>query len=398
MSTPDTARPLVAVARLATSDADLGAHGLLVLLALAARADARGECWPAMATIARDSRVSVRTARSTVAELVRLRLVTVTRRRAEEGRQGTSVYRLEPEAMLRRAAAAPRVREVHPGEPSVQDVPPTSVQRVQSGTLPECTERPSRVQETSLQSAPRADKQAHEQAHEQAQRERARARGEDGPEVQERADPSEPSARPPPESAPASRVVDAVRRPPPSERPLYVRRQEQTFVTAAFAEGVREATGSAYVVPAAEIRDLDNGIDGFAPTREGEARDAWLRASAKDFRRAIRNREQYHRGGGPRGWLEWLGMGAPSAEWLAMTPAQREEHAADEARRKAAADRRARPKLLPPPISSEPPISPEQATASLERLFAPFGGFVVAPPRAPSSDTDEDPPFRRALA
>ncbi len=153
--------PLVAIARLAQSRADIGAHGLPVLLALASRADETGRCWPAMQTIADDARVSLRTARATVAHLFgELALGRIARQRTEDGRQGSSSYSLDVAAIMRLVAAHPRVQHAPAGKvASMHDVPP--------GLAPECTERHSRVQVASLQSAPPADKQTHEQAQEQ---------------------------------------------------------------------------------------------------------------------------------------------------------------------------------------------------------------------------------------
>jgi hypothetical protein len=167
---PRPTTPLVAVARLAQSRADVvGATGLPVLLALASRADDAGRSWPAMQTVADDARVSLRTARATVARLAELGLVRVARRRAEEGRQGTSIYTLDVTALMRLATAHPRVHDVPSVVSSVQELQSTSVQDVPAGELPECNERYPRVQLETVQGAGAADKQAHEQAHEQAQ-------------------------------------------------------------------------------------------------------------------------------------------------------------------------------------------------------------------------------------
>lgn len=181
--------------------------------------------------------------------------------------------------------------------------------------------------------------------------------------------PSEPPACEPwaPTDAQAAARDQLARQP----RPFHVRRFEQPFYSQAFADGAAAATGVPCPVARDELAALDDAIDAFAPpSAPGEIRDEWVRASAEAFRVAVRGREQYHRNGGPRGWLDWLRLGSPSGAWLAMTPAQREAHAEEERARERRASRaaaaRARRAAEPPP---EAPISPEEAAASLARLF-----------------------------
>jgi hypothetical protein len=52
-------------------------------------------------------------------------------------------------------------------------------------------------------------------------------------------------------------------------------------------------------------------------------RDAWIRVTAAEYRRAIAGRENFHRGGGPRGCLEWLNNGRPSSTDLTASTAHR---------------------------------------------------------------------------
>ncbi len=119
---------------------------------------------------------------------------------------------------------------------------------------------------------------------------------------------------------------------PRSKRPLSLRRFEEGFLGAAFAAGVSTVTGAAYAVPDDERRALDDLVDAHCPTHGG-ARDVWLRDVARRFREAIRGREKFHRFGGPRGCLDWVNAGSPSADELAKSAEDlRADHL--EARRK----------------------------------------------------------------
>lgn len=182
---------------------------------------------------------------------------------------------------------------------------------------------------------------------------------------------------------------DSMQGPPPAEpgpRPFHVRRAEQPFFTAAFAQGVSSVTLGAYAVPRDELAALDDAIDAHAPREDAfGAREAWVRETAAEYRRAIWGREQYHRGGGPRGWLEWLNQGGPNAQWLAMSPAEREAFAEDQRRRdRAEARRRAeRVRERREAIEDAPPVSASTVAGDLEKLFGPASAH-------PGASADDD--------
>jgi DNA-binding transcriptional MocR family regulator len=76
-------------------ETNLSAYALLVYLALTGRANADGECWPSLKTIAKESRCSVSTARRAIQELVGLGVVSIrSRRRASDGAQTSNVYKV----------------------------------------------------------------------------------------------------------------------------------------------------------------------------------------------------------------------------------------------------------------------------------------------------------------
>lgn len=366
-----TVSPLVAIAKLAKSRAYVGPHGLPVLLALATHANEDGgRCFPSMRTIAECARISERAAndavsllrkpdpkrpdnpehRTSVKDEERLGLITVVRSRAAEGRQGPSHYFLDVEAMVRLAEAHPRVRDVQ-SEASLHETQPVSMHDVQSGSVPDCTERGSRLHRTTSQTAPHADELVQELVQEQVQGERARDIG------------SVPSA---PESG--------TRGP----RPLAYRREEAPYFTAAFAEGVAAVSGRPYVVERRDIAALDDAIDTHAPSSSLSERIEWVRSSATAFRTAVRGHEEFHGKGGPRGWLQWLNNGARDAAWIAMTPAQREEHERDTARRTLAVTRRKAEAAKRP---TEP--EPEQF-ASVEERARAFGDILAGLGRPPA--------------
>lgn len=156
--------PLVLVAQLAKSSADLDAHELAILWALAGRADREGRCWPSVETLGTDARLSERTARGTVGKLAQRGLVGVTRQRAA-GRQGTSHYSLDLEQIGRLAAEHPRVRAVPAVETSVHTMPADSMHAAPAVLRPDCTPRRSSLQDTSLQPAHRAADLSHDRVH-----------------------------------------------------------------------------------------------------------------------------------------------------------------------------------------------------------------------------------------
>ncbi|GBD22997.1 hypothetical protein HRbin29_00647 [bacterium HR29] len=87
-------KPLTAL-RAILDAPDLTANQRLVLVALLRFADERGECFPAVATLASRTGLSERTVQRTLRELEKLGLVAVEERR---GRTRTSTYRLCLEA------------------------------------------------------------------------------------------------------------------------------------------------------------------------------------------------------------------------------------------------------------------------------------------------------------
>lgn len=160
--------------------------------------------------------------------------------------------------------------------------------------------------------------------------------------------------------------LEPVRRRP---RPIGVRRFEQGYYTQAFAVGVAEVTGGAYVVARDELSALDDAIDTHGPEGPGP-HDTWLRDSVAAFRRAIWGRETYHRAGGPKGWRDWLNLGSPSAEWLAMTPAQREAAAEEEKRRARAKARARRERAERAAEEAVEPAEPAELAEGYARILA----------------------------
>lgn len=196
-----------------------------------------------------------------------------------------------------------------------------------------------------------------------------------------------PGRTAPPSSPPASSSASGR-----APRPLHVRRLEQGAYAYAFASGVRAATGIAsYAVPRDELAALDDAIDAHAPMGPAEDRSAWIEASASAFRVAIARRENFHKAGGPRGWLEWLNVGAPSAKWLAMTPAERDEHDAEEKRRARAAERRSVERARRAAEPTEAPFDPSAAAREgLPGLMAKIGlsAARALPPPLPEPADD----------
>lgn len=79
----------------AARDAPATGSRKAILLALASRANDRGECWPSVKTLARDAGVSERTAQRTLRELAIDGWIEVRERPPGPGRrQGANRYRL----------------------------------------------------------------------------------------------------------------------------------------------------------------------------------------------------------------------------------------------------------------------------------------------------------------
>lgn len=157
------------------------------------------------------------------------------------------------------------------------------------------------------------------------------------------------------------------------KRPLYVRREQENATKAAFAAGVTAVTGVRYGVKDRDRTALDDAIDCHCPIRQHtEARDAWITASAKTFREAIRGRERFHAHGSPSGWFDWLNNGSPSAD--ALCPPSRDD--ADElAARRADGERRSSLKLARThEIQNQEAAPLEQLSTHVSALLAAVGG------------------------
>ena len=93
-------------------ESNISAYGLLVYVALTGRANRTGECFPSMATLAKEARCSVTTARKAVKELQQAGLVQVTQRLLAEGiydRNQSNFYRVN----LTFSNPAPLVHEAY---------------------------------------------------------------------------------------------------------------------------------------------------------------------------------------------------------------------------------------------------------------------------------------------
>lgn len=76
-------------------ESSLSAYALLAYVALSGRADRSGECWPSIATLAKEARCSASSARRAVRELRLAGLVTVrAQQRSHDGGQSSNVYRV----------------------------------------------------------------------------------------------------------------------------------------------------------------------------------------------------------------------------------------------------------------------------------------------------------------
>ena len=76
-------------------ESSLSAYALLAYVALSGRADRSGECWPSIATLAKEARCSASSARRAVRELRLAGLVTVrAQQRSYDGGQSSNVYRV----------------------------------------------------------------------------------------------------------------------------------------------------------------------------------------------------------------------------------------------------------------------------------------------------------------
>jgi hypothetical protein len=76
-------------------ESSLSAYALLAYVALSGRADRSGECWPSIATLAKEARCSASSARRAVRELRLAGLVTVrSQQRTHDGGQSSNVYRV----------------------------------------------------------------------------------------------------------------------------------------------------------------------------------------------------------------------------------------------------------------------------------------------------------------
>lgn len=97
-STPPTsAAGWVALPLWILRNTDLSGNAVLVLLALMARVNQEGVCWPSHRTIAADAHVSERTARRCLDELRDAGLVSWTGQSDGSGGQGSNLYRLHVE-------------------------------------------------------------------------------------------------------------------------------------------------------------------------------------------------------------------------------------------------------------------------------------------------------------
>lgn len=92
----------------------------LVLLKLADRANDDGECWPGQDTVAVACNMSERSVMRHIATLESMRILTVDRRKGEDGRQATNLYHLNlawlPGDKLSPGKEPDRVTTVSPGE------------------------------------------------------------------------------------------------------------------------------------------------------------------------------------------------------------------------------------------------------------------------------------------
>ncbi|CAN5922533.1 hypothetical protein BH11MYX4_BH11MYX4_03760 [soil metagenome] len=340
------ASPLIAVARLSCSSAPIGAHCLPVLLALASRADKEGRCWPSVKCVADDARMSTRTVHAALAALREFGLVRVTARRGEEGRQGTSVYTLDVGAMMRLAEAHPRVRETQSKDPSLRQLQP--------GGGPDCKSSDSRLQETSVQTAPAADKQSQEltqeQTHPDAGHDRSIA-------TDETKAPSLPQTS------------------PPITRPIESGTAAAFELGLAYLEGLR-AAGFPRIDLDARERDVLRGVTNlYSGARDALAAVAWARAWSEAWAAGTpAERRPFTVGWSAKKFSEWLATGHEGFDGRTPeTVAAESAAAAETARAERKAQRLSR--------DAEVTMTPE-VRAELAVLFA-------APPReTPSFDLE----------
>ena len=137
-----------------------------------------------------------------------------------------------------------------------------------------------------------------------------------------------------PESPPALRLVlapDALPPPVAQPRPRKPKPDGGTVPTsmqryaAAYAAGVVDAAGGVFTPPTDSHAQYVfrsvlkvHALDGGGKPLTGEALDAWIRASAAEYRRARADRAQFEAGFKPSKWQEWLeggkvGAAAPPA-------------------------------------------------------------------------------------
>lgn len=115
---------LRAVSRLRRSSAPVSSVELSVLEALADRSDACGRCWPSIATIAADVRITDRTARRAVRRLESLGLVAVAATFDDRGSQRATTYTILVARLLAAADAHPRARRGSPPPDRMSASPP----------------------------------------------------------------------------------------------------------------------------------------------------------------------------------------------------------------------------------------------------------------------------------